>query len=73
MGYFLVRYNSRVVIYKRKMFIILATGHNPLHKISSTKLYYFNFNHSDWFFRIVQPMGRLEKPMQNLSTCQAMK
>ena len=26
MGYFPVRYNSRVVIYKRKMFIRLATG-----------------------------------------------
>ena len=25
MGYFQVRYNSRVVIYERKMFIILAT------------------------------------------------
>ena len=26
MGYFPVRYDSRVVIYKRKMFIRLATG-----------------------------------------------
>ena len=26
MGYFPVRYNSRVVIYERKMFIRLATG-----------------------------------------------
>ena len=26
MGYFRVRYNSRVVIYERKMFIRLATG-----------------------------------------------
>ena len=26
MGYFQVRYNSRVVIYERKMFIKLATG-----------------------------------------------
>ena len=26
MGYFLVRYDSRVVIYERKMFIRLATG-----------------------------------------------
>ena len=26
MEYFLVRYDSRVVIYKRKMFIRLATG-----------------------------------------------
>ena len=28
MGYFPVRYNSRVVIYERKMFIRLATGCN---------------------------------------------
>ena len=27
MEYFLVRYDSRVVIYERKMFIRLATGH----------------------------------------------
>ena len=27
MGYFQVRYDSRVVIYERKMFIRLATGH----------------------------------------------
>ena len=27
MGYFPVRYDSRVVIYERKMFIRLATGH----------------------------------------------
>ena len=26
MGYFPVRYNSRVVIYERKMFIIMATA-----------------------------------------------
>ena len=26
MGYFPVRYDSRVIIYKRKMFIRLATG-----------------------------------------------
>ena len=34
MGYFPVRYDSRVVIYERKMFIRLATGHSD---------YYFVF------------------------------
>ena len=29
MGYFPVRYNSRVVIYEHKMFIRLATGFKP--------------------------------------------
>ena len=28
MGYFPVRYDSRVIIYERKMFIRLATGHS---------------------------------------------
>ena len=32
MGYFPVKYNSRVVIYERKMFIILATGLGQKHR-----------------------------------------
>ena len=35
MGYFLVRYDSRVIIYERKMFIILATGHSEAQPIYS--------------------------------------
>ena len=30
MGYFQVRYDSRVLIYERKMFIRLATGANAI-------------------------------------------
>ena len=30
MGYFPVRYDSRVLIYERKMFIRLATGPTPI-------------------------------------------
>ena len=37
MGYFPVRYDSRVVIYERKIFIRLATGSN----ISNNKTFYF--------------------------------
>ena len=33
MGYFPVRYDSRVVIYERKMFIRLATGDNVISKL----------------------------------------
>ena len=33
MGYFKVRYDSRVVIYERKMFIRLATGRADIKKI----------------------------------------
>ena len=60
MGYFQVRYNSRVVIYERKMFIRLTTGHqiqnsfyeagkhfweNELNlKFDSDKFGFFNFS-----------------------------
>ena len=36
MGYFPVRYDSRVVIYERKMFIRLATGLNKVSNSAST-------------------------------------
>ena len=35
MGYFPVRYDSRVVIYEHKMFIRLATGFDPDIKIGT--------------------------------------
>ena len=36
MGYFPVRYDSRVVIYEHKMFIRLATGLNKVSNSAST-------------------------------------
>ena len=36
MGYFQVMYDSRVVIYKHKMFIILTTG-SALHAVAGDK------------------------------------
>ena len=40
MGYFPVRYNSRVIIYERKMFIRLATGeyHNELYALPTSTM-----------------------------------
>ena len=40
MLYFQVRYDSRVVIYERKMFIRLATGHNRIKKIYAAYFLY---------------------------------
>ena len=42
MGYFQVRYDSRVIIYERKMFIRLATGVGPA-KILQNKFYATQF------------------------------
>ena len=39
MEHFLVMYDSRVVIYERKMFIRLATGHTDLNLIRAQTFY----------------------------------
>ena len=47
MGYFPVRYDFKVVIYERKMFIRLATGlHEPL---SASKPFFLSFNSASLF------------------------
>ena len=54
MGSFQVRYNSRVVIYERKMFIRLAT--DVINNFMSSLPRYAKIKHSDWL-EIVMPLG----------------
>ena len=52
MEYFQVRYNSRAIIYERKMFIRLATGADPIkilqRKFCCNPLFFLHF---DWLLK----------------------
>ena len=55
MGYFPVRYDSRVIIYERKMFIRLATGLSIFQRCTGADVIIFIYaeiKHSDWLFQV---------------------
>ena len=63
MGYFSVRYDSRVVIYKHKMFIRLATENQP---INYHHLHSSNPNILVWFHRVNGEKILLKQGMHKL-------